>query len=96
MNALGLMDWVWHVLNFLAPAVVVGLLTTGLVKLVWWRSLRGVGWWRLSLAASSACALGLVAGLVIFGRDGKMATYGLMLLLCTLGVGWFGLRKAVR
>lgn len=96
MNALGLLDWVWHVLNFFAPAAVVGLLTAGLVKLVWWRSLRGVGWLGLSLTASSACAVGLVAGLVIFGRDGKMATYGLMLLLCTLSLGWFGLRKAAR
>lgn len=90
------MDWAWHVLNFFAPAAVVGFLTAGLVKLVWWRALRSVGWWGLSLAASSACALGLVAGLVLFGRDGKMASYGLMLLLCTLSVAWFGLRKAAR
>lgn len=94
MGDVGVMDAVWHVLNFFAPALAVGLLTASLVKLVWWRSLRGVGWLSLSLAASFACALGLVAGLVIFGRDGKMATYGLMLLLCTLSVGWFGLRKA--
>jgi hypothetical protein len=90
------MDLVWHGLNFFAPAVVVGTLTAGLVKLVWWRGLHGVGWMGLSLAASLACAFGLVAGLVIFGRDGKMASYGLMLLLCTLSVGWFGLRKTTR
>lgn len=91
---MGALDLMWHVLNFFAPAAVVGLLTVSLVKLVWWRTLRGVGWLGLSMVSSLACALGLVAGLLIFGRDGKMATYGLMLLLCTLSVGWFGLRKA--
>jgi hypothetical protein len=92
----GVMDVVWHGLNFFAPAAAVGLLTASGVKLLWWRSLRGVGWLGLSLAASIACAAGLVAGLLIFGRDGKMATYGLMLLLCTLSVAWFGLRRAAR
>jgi hypothetical protein len=90
------MDVLWHVLNFFAPAAAVGLLTASGVKLVWWRALRGVGWLGLSLAASLACAVGLVAGLLFFGRDGKMASYGLMLLLCTLSLGWFGLRKATR
>lgn len=96
MGNVGVLDVAWHVLNFFAPACMVGLLTASLVKLVWWRALRGVGWLGLSMAASVACALGLVAGLLIFGRDGKMATYGLMLLLCTLSVGWFGLRKSTR
>ena len=94
VGQVGVNDVVWHVLNFFAPAVGVGMLTASLVKLVWWRALRGVGFRGLCLAASVACAVGLVAGLLLFGRDGKMATYGLMLLLCTLSVGWFGLRRA--
>jgi hypothetical protein len=31
-----------------------------------------------------------VAGLVAFGRDGRMATYGGMVLACALALWWAG------
>lgn len=91
---MGVLDALLHVLNFLAPALGVGLLTATFVKLLWRQALRGTAWTRLAAAGSVASAVALVAGLLFFGRDGKMATYGLMLLLCTLSIGWFGLRRA--
>ena len=83
-------DAFWHVMNFFAPAVVVGLLAPMLVKLLWWRSLTGVSWARLSRWATAGSALMLIAGLVFFGRDGKMATYGAMVLGCALSLWWVG------
>jgi len=91
---MGPLDAAWHLLNFFAPAFGVGLITAGLAKLVWFRVLRGASWWRLGLWASVACAGALVAALVIFGRDGKMAGYGLMLAACAASLWWTGLRGA--
>ena len=83
-------DAFWHIMNFFAPAVVVGVLAPMLAKLLWWRSLRGVSWARLSRWATGGSALMLIAGLVFFGRDGKMATYGAMVLGCALSLWWVG------
>lgn len=96
VESVGFFDGLLHLLNFFAPALGVGLLTATLVKLVWRQALRGTSWGRLAMAGCTACGLALLVGLLFFGRDGKMATYGLMLLLCTLSIGWFGLRRATR
>lgn len=87
-------DAAWHLLNFFAPALVVGAVTASGAKLVWWRSLRSVRWQRLAVWSVAACALTLVAGLWLFGHDGRMATYGAMVTVCALAVWWagFGLR----
>jgi hypothetical protein len=61
---------------------------------VWRRELQAAGFARLALWACAGCALGLVAALVAFGRDGKMAGYGLMLLGCSAALWWAGLRGA--
>ena len=91
---MGFFDAVWHLLNFFAPALGVGLITAALAKLVWFRLLRGASWLRLGLWASAASAIALLAALVIFGRDGKMAGYGLMLATGSLGLWWAGLRSS--
>ncbi|WP_128000464.1 hypothetical protein [Piscinibacter defluvii] len=89
---MGPLDATWHLLNFFAPALGVGLIAAALSKLVWFRELRGAPWWRLGLVASAAAAVALVAALVIFGRDGKMAGYALMLTACAAALWWTGLR----
>ncbi len=89
---MGPLDAIWHLLNFFAPALGVGLATTAMARLVWRRELRGAGFWRLVGWACGACALGLVASLILFGRDGKMAGYALMLATGSLGLWWAGLR----
>ena len=81
---MGPLDAVWHLLNFFAPAVGVGLLTSALAKLLWRRELKNVRWIRLALWATAGCALVLVAGLIVFGHDGKMATYATMVGTCGL------------
>lgn len=91
---MGPVDALWHLLNFFAPALGVGVLTAAMARLVWRRELQAAGFGRLVLWACAGCAIGLVLALMVFGRDGKMAGYGLMLLGCSSALWWAGLRGA--
>ena len=86
----GPLDALWHLLNFFAPAFGVGLLTPLIAKLLWRRGLKGVGWSRLAIWATACSALVLMLGLIYFGADGRIATYGAMVLACALSLWWFG------
>ena len=90
---MGPIDALLHLANFFAPALGVGLLAAGLTKLLWWRDLRSVSWLRLTRWATLGSTVALVAGLVLLGRDGKMLTYGGMILLSALGLAWAGWRN---
>ena len=87
---MGPIDALWHVLNLLAPALGVGLLASAAAKLLWRRDLKTIAWARLTVWACSMSALALLGGLMVFGRDGKMATYGAMLAACALSLWWHG------
>ncbi len=87
---MGPLDALWHLLNFFAPAVGVALGTALLAKLVWRRELAVVSWQRLTLCGSGAGAAALVGGLVVFGRDGKMATYAMLVAATALALWWVG------
>ena len=91
---MGPVDAAWHLLNFFFPAVGVGCLGAAVVKVLWRRDLAGVPWRRLASWGSVAGALALVAGLVLFGRDGRMATYGLLVLVTALALWAAGCRTA--
>ena len=87
---MGPLDGFWHLVNFFAPALFVGASAAAAAKLLWRRELAGVGWTRLAAWASGAGAAVLLGGLVGFGRDGRMATYGLMVAACALALWWAG------
>lgn len=87
---LGPLDALWHVANFFAPAIGVALLSASIAKLLWRRELKPVPWKRLAGWAAAASAAVLLGGLVLFGRDGKMATYGAMVLACAAALWWSG------
>jgi hypothetical protein len=89
-------DTFWHIANFFAPAIVVGLLAAAMTKVIWRRELAGIGWLRLAAWAGAAMALVSMAGLVIFERDGKMITYAAMLLACAVALWWAGFRRGGR
>lgn len=89
---MGPLDAVWHLLNFFAPALGVGCITPLLAKLLWRRSLH-VSLPRLAAWTTLGGALGLVTALVLFGRDGRMAGYGLLVLGAALALWWTGLRR---
>jgi len=80
----------WHLGNLFVPALGLGLLSAALAKLVWLHDLRGVPWLHLAAPACGVAALVTLTGLVAFGRDGKMATYGAMVVGCALVLWWRG------
>ena len=47
-------------------------------------------WRRLAGTAGAAGAVVTLAGLVLLGRDGKMATYGAMVVACAVTLWWRG------
>ena len=87
---MGPLDTLWHLLNLVAPAVGVGILASAMAKLLWWRRLKLVAWTSLSLWTTGVAAVALAAGLVIFGRDGRMTTYALMVLAGAVALWWAG------
>jgi len=87
---MGPLDALNHLVNLFLPALGLGALAAALAKLVWRRELAPVAYRRLAGPASAACALVVLAGLVITGRDGRMATYGAMVAACALTLWWQG------
>jgi hypothetical protein len=87
---MGPLDATWHLLNFFAPALGVALITSGLAKLLWRHELSGVTWRRLALWSAMGAALALLAGLLVFGRDGRMATYALLVAVVAVTLWWTG------
>ncbi len=86
------LDALWHLLNFLAPAWAVAALVAALAKLLWRQELKGQTWRRLALWGGIGGSLGLIAALALFGRDGKMAGYGLMIGAVALPQWWLAFR----
>lgn len=93
---MSLLDAFWHLLNFFAPAVGLGLLGAALAKLVWRGALKGVGWRRLSAWGCAGAILALIGGLIFFGRDGRMLTYLVMVLATATGLWWAGFGPRAR
>ena len=87
-----LVDLALHGLDFLAPALGLGLLAGALARLALGRVYGGVGWLRLLVTPVAASAVALIAGLLWFGRDGRIETYAAMLLATALGLGWVARR----
>lgn len=85
MDALGA---TWHLLNFLAPAAGIGLISSTLAKLAWRRDLAGVPWRSLAAWSTTGSALAAIAGLWLSGRDGRMSTYLAMVLASAVALWW--------
>jgi hypothetical protein len=84
----------WHLGNFFAPALGLGLIASALCKLFWRGPLKGIPLLRLWAWTAAAAAAASIAGLVVFARDGAMATYAAMVVACALVLWWAGRRPA--
>ncbi len=85
------LDALWHVLGLFLPALGTGLIAAAAAKWLFWRAeLRRVRWLRLVAWAFGAGALALLGGLAIFGRDGRMGSYGAMVAASALALWWAG------
>lgn len=84
-----------HCLDFTAPAAFVAMVMAVSARWVLPGARMLPSFPRLAGACFLTGLAVLVAGLVVFGRDGKMLTYGAMVLACgtlpwLLGRGWRG------
>ncbi len=89
---MGSLDLLNHLLNFLAPALAVGLLLAIAAHFFGPKSPVAHGF---TMQAAINCVAGAVAlglGLWFFGNDGKVASYGAMLLAVATSQ-WLGLRS---
>lgn len=82
------LDLFWHVLDFAAPALLLGVISATAAKWLWRSALRTTPWFDLGCWAAAASLLACIAGLVITGRDGKMVTYVAMVLACAASLWW--------
>ena len=90
---MGPFDALIHLFNLIAPGLGLGVISASLAKLLWRRELAAVAWRRLAGWGAGASTVALLAGLVITGRDGRMASYGAMVLACAAALWWAGFRR---
>ena len=88
-------DAFWHLMNFCAPALAIGGFAAVLSRLVWRGELRR-GVVALWAWASAAAIVASIAGLVVFERDGRMATYALMVVGSATAIWCTGFRATKR
>jgi hypothetical protein len=79
MTPLDILD---HLLNFVAPAFVVGFLLPALSRLVLRRGPARRVWWAQGAVNFAVGVVVLAGGLLLFGQDGRMATYAALVLAC--------------
>jgi hypothetical protein len=77
--------------NFVLPALVVGSLLAAMAPLLMKKVRPHHSWLTQTAINTISGLLVMLAGLVVFGRDGKMATYAAMVLACASSQ-WFGAR----
>lgn len=76
---MGFFDAVFHLFGLAAPALALGLLMPLATR--WLLPQRAPARYRVQAAVVFAAGLAaLVAGLAVFGRDGKMASYAALVV----------------
>lgn len=90
---MGLLDQLYHLANFLAPALAVGVLLALAGPLVNKKNPVALGFITQAAINCIAGAVALGLGLWFFGRDGKMVGYAALLVFAATsqwagGRGW--------
>lgn len=88
MDLLALLN---HLLNFTAPAAFVALVLVLAARFLGGRGAGAGRWWVQWAFTFAAGVLVLLGGLVLFGRDGAMATYTALVVVCGT-VQWLAMR----
>ena len=79
---MGLIHFLLHAFNFLAPAFFVALLLPAANRYVLRNPSPRLQWWVQTAIHFVVGVAALLAGLMIFGVDGKMLTYLALVLSC--------------
>ena len=77
-----LLDLLNHFLNFVAPAFFVAVLVPLAARWCMKKTPAVISLWAQSAINFLVNVMVLALGLWFFGRDGKMATYSAMVLMC--------------
>ncbi|MDP3227357.1 MAG: hypothetical protein Q8N13_05215 [Acidovorax sp.] len=79
---MGPLDAFNHLLNFVAPAAAMALLLGLSGRIFGSKTPMALGWWaRVAIVFAMGVAV-LAAGIVVWGRDGKMLTYAALVVAC--------------
>jgi len=89
---MGLLDLILHAFNFAAPAFAVAVVLALVAPLFMPKGPKTRTWIAQAAINFVAGLVALGAGLWFFGNDGKMASYGALLLACCLSQGLLGRR----
>jgi hypothetical protein len=89
---MSLIQQLWHLLNFVAPAIATACLAAALAKLAWRRELAAASWLGLAGWAAASGIGALSASVVVVGRDGSMAGYAALVLTVALTIWVAGFR----
>lgn len=90
---MGPVDFLAHLLGFTAPAFFMALAMALCARLFRLDRAAGRRWWVTAALNFAAGLAVLVAGLLFFGNDGKMATYAVLVVAVATsqwlaGRGW--------
>ena len=78
---MGSFDAINHLLNFFAPAAALAVILQLGSRFLEGKWPKSAVLYARAAIIFVACSASLLAGLWFFGRDGKMATYGAMVLV---------------
>lgn len=73
------LDATWHLLNLFFVPVGMACLGAGVLKWLWRGDFARRSWSELAMGAAGVGVLSTLAGLWWWDRDGRMATYALMI-----------------
>lgn len=88
---MGPLDFALHLLNFAAPALMVGALVAFAARVLWPAKALARRWWVQAAINFAAGLAVLTAGLWFQGRDGKMTTYAALVVAIATSQ-WLGNR----
>ncbi len=71
-----------HLLNFAAPAAAMALLLALSGRFLGSKTPVALSWWARAAIVFVVGVAVLAAGLLVWGRDGKMLTYAALVLAC--------------
>lgn len=74
------LDAFWHIANLFAPAWGLAALLALAIKGLWRREAKTLSWRWLWVWGGLGGSAAAIVALAVFGRDGKMAGYALLVL----------------
>ena len=81
---MGPLEQIIHTFNFIAPAWVLALFCVLIARFTtrWWLPLAPWGLLKQTLVSGLVGSASLVGGLILWGTDGKIATYSALVIVC--------------